>query len=156
MIAFVVLCLAQASPPSQLPESTQRALESSSTFGDALTRMLWMLGITVLVLLLLARFLPKWLGVRVRARNRGLIRVVESQVLEPRKSIYLVRVVDQFFLLGTSDQRIEVLAGGDLEPETLARLEAATRDSEAANDFLSRVDSRSAAPSQSTSAARDA
>lgn len=155
MIAFVVLCLAQASAPSQLPEATQRALESSSTFGDALTRMLWMLGLTVLALLLLARFLPKWLGVRVGPRNRGLIRIVESQVLEPRKSIYLVRVVDQFFLLGTSDQRIEVLAGGDLEPETLARLEAATRESGVASDFLARVDSRTAPSSQSTSAPSD-
>ena len=155
MIEWLVVCLAQANAPSQLPESTQRALESSSTFGDALTRMLWMLGIAVAVLLLLARFLPKWLGVRVGPRNRGLIRIVESQVLEPRKSIYLVRVVDQFFLLGTSDQRVDVLAGGDLEPETLAKLEAATRDSGAASDFLARVDARSAAPPQSTSTASD-
>lgn len=116
----VVAFLAQ----ENLPEGAKKAVESAPSFGDALTRMVWMLAITTLLLVVVAKYLPRWLGAAQRPASRGLIRVIEARPLEPRKTLYLVQVVDQFYLLGSSDQRIDVLAGGDFEPATLEKLAA--------------------------------
>jgi flagellar biosynthetic protein FliO len=105
-----------------LPAGTKNALDAAPSFGEALTRMVWMLAITILLLVVVAKYLPKWLGAAQRPASRGLIKVIEARSLEPRKTLYLVQVVDQYYLLGSSDQRIEVLAGGDFEPATLERL----------------------------------
>lgn len=107
-----------------LPEGARKAVESAPSFGDALTRMVWMLAITTLLLVAVAKYLPRWLGAAQRPASRGLIKVIEARPLEPRKTLYLVQVVDQFYLLGSSEQRIDVLAGGDFEPATLEKLVA--------------------------------
>ena len=71
--------------------------------------------------IILAKFLQRWTGVARRplTRNR-LIEVIEYHRLEPRKGIYLVRVAGNYFLIGSTHDRLETLSGGALDADTLA------------------------------------
>lgn len=143
MNTFVVLLVALAvGAQENLPDGAKGVVESAPSFGDALSRMVWMLAITTLLLVVVAKYLPRWLGAAQRPPSRGLIKIIEARPLEPRKTLYLVQVADQFYLLGSSDQRIEVLAGGDFEPATLEKLASASSNlsaSRAAPAFVERL-----------------
>jgi flagellar biogenesis protein FliO len=68
-----------------------------------------------------AKFLPLFLGKpRLAGAGGKMIDVVESYRLEPRKSIYLVRVGGQYFLLGSTGDRLDTLAGTPLDGEKIA------------------------------------
>lgn len=91
------------------------------SYGEALKHMVIALLAIIAGLLLVAKFLPQFLG-KPRAPGAGgkMIEVVESYRLEPRKSIYLVRVAGQYFLLGSTGDRLDTLAGGPLDGEKVA------------------------------------
>jgi flagellar biogenesis protein FliO len=55
-----------------------------------------------------------------RAPADGPIQMVARYPLEPKKSIYLVRVGSQVFLLGTSEGQMEYLTG--IEPENATQI----------------------------------
>lgn len=53
--------------------------------------------------------LPFW-GLNAGAAETSQIEVIERKVLEPRKTLYLVKVFDdQYWLLGATDTQIEAL-----------------------------------------------
>ncbi len=122
-----ILLLASIAIQDGVPEKTTKAIEATS-YADSLTRMLWVLAIMVVLLFAAGRFLPRFLGQRFPLASRGLIKVIERRPLEPRRSLCLVQVVDQFYLLGVTDQRIDVLAGGDFDPSTLEHLARVASD----------------------------
>jgi len=56
-----------------------------------------------------------FLKLPVAQQEESLIEVVERKVLEPRKTIYLLRIFDeQYWLVGTTDSGIETL--GQVQP----------------------------------------
>lgn len=120
--------------PLTLARETSLVPQAGPTL-DALGGFGWLLAKTLLVLaILLAALLlaSKWLMRKLRQRPFGgrgkLIEVVEIHPLEPRKYLYLVRVAGQFFLIGSSEGRLQTLAGGPLDADALAAaLEAARK-----------------------------
>jgi len=107
---------------SAVPAPTTAAkdpLEDVPSYGAALVRMVVVLVSILVALLLLARFLPRWLG-RPASLGRGdAIKVIDSLSLEPRKRIYLIKVGEQFFLVGTSETGVHMLADKALDPAAL-------------------------------------
>jgi flagellar biogenesis protein FliO len=101
--------------------TTRDPLSDLPSYGEALKHMVIALLAIIAALLLVAKFLPRFLG-KPRTAGAGgkMIDVVESYRLEPRKSIYLVRVAGQYFLLGSTGDRLDTLAGGPLDGEKVA------------------------------------
>ena len=81
--------------------------------------MLMVLGGIILALLVLARVLAARGGRRLLASRGNVVEVVEVTRLEPRKSIYVIKVAGKFFLIGTTESGIQVLAGGPLDQEAV-------------------------------------
>jgi flagellar biogenesis protein FliO len=99
------------------------------SYGEMVRHTAYTLVAIIVVFAFAAKYLPRWLG-RTRFMPRGkLIQVIERHALEPRKTVYLLKVADQYFLVGSTGDRIETLAGGPLDQETirqrLAELERA-------------------------------
>ena len=86
-------------------------------YGELLTGSLTLvLGVMALAIVLVGG--ARWLGRRA-ASGRGRARwmeVVARLPLEPRRSLYVVRVREQTLLLGTSEQGVTLLR--ELPPET--------------------------------------
>jgi flagellar biosynthetic protein FliO len=95
-------------------------LSDLPSYGEAVKHMVIALLAIIAALLLVAKLLPKFLGTRPAAAAGRMIDVVESYRLEPRKSIYLVRVGGQYFLLGSTGDRLDTLAGAPLDGEKIA------------------------------------
>ncbi len=91
------------------------------SYGEALVRMVVVLVTILVALLLLARFLPRWLGKSLAVGRGGTIKVIDSLALEPRKRVYLIQVGGQYFLIGTSESGVHVLADKSLDGEQLAQ-----------------------------------
>jgi len=109
-------------PASTSARAARDPLSDLPTYGAAIRRAFYVLLAIVGGLLLISKVLPKFLGVARahRPRNTKLLGVVESHRIEPRKSLYLVRVGEQFFLVGSTGDRLELLSGGAIDHERLA------------------------------------
>lgn len=103
------------------------------SYTDKFLRMLYTLGAMVLALFLVAKFLPRLLKSKSGAGDGGLfggltgtgrrMQVVERVRLDARKSLCLVRVGGRYLLLGVSDQRVERIAGEELDVAALRALD---------------------------------
>jgi flagellar biogenesis protein FliO len=61
-----------------------------------------------------------------QAVSEGRIEVIERKVLEPRKTLYLVRIFDdQYWLIGTTDTSIEAL--GQVQPPGYLKADEANK-----------------------------
>lgn len=108
-------------PVAQARPAARDPLNNLPSYGQMLRRTAWTLFAIVAGLILIAKFLPKWLNQgRLMPRGGKLIEVVESHRLEPRKAIHLIRVAGQYFLVGSAGDRLETLAGGPLDQERVA------------------------------------
>ena len=99
-------------------------LRDLPSYASAIWRMVISLVTIIVGLLIAAGLLSRWLKRHPNARGGRLIQVVERHRLEPRKSIYLVRIAGQYLLLGASEGGLQTLAGGNIDQETI---EAALR-----------------------------
>jgi flagellar biogenesis protein FliO len=50
------------------------------------------------------------------------MQVVETYRLEPRKTLYLIKLADQYLLIGSTADRLETLAGAPLDQEKIAAI----------------------------------
>ncbi len=91
----------------------------SSGFAEAFIRMLLVLGSIIAVLLLLRIFLPRFLNPKKSHPSSNLIQVVDTHQLEPRKTLYLVKVADQYILIGSTGDRLTNLTGQSIDPRKL-------------------------------------
>ncbi|MEM7204175.1 MAG: flagellar biosynthetic protein FliO [Planctomycetota bacterium] len=101
------------SGPATPPLGEGPSLEDLPAYGDALLQMLIVLAILVGVLYLAGRFLPALLE-RRRPRSSaggGKLEIIETLRLEPRKTLYLVRMLDDYVLLGATEGQIVNLTG---------------------------------------------
>jgi flagellar biogenesis protein FliO len=99
------------------------------SYGEMVRHTAYTLVAIIVLFAFAAKYLPRWLG-RTSFMPRGkLIQVIERHALEPKKTVYLLKVADQYFLVGSTGDRIETLAGGSLDQEAirqrLAELERA-------------------------------
>jgi flagellar biogenesis protein FliO len=71
--------------------------------------MLVLAGVLAIAYVTLRFGLPRFFGLRGSAR--GPIETVARYRLEPKKTLYLVKVGSQMFLIGTSEGQVEYLTG---------------------------------------------
>jgi len=81
-------------------------------------------GVLVLAFVTLKVILPRMFGMRSPAR--GPIRVLANYALEPRRTLYLVEVASEVFLLATGESGVSYLAA--VPPEKVAEALAASRE----------------------------
>ncbi|MEM7624468.1 MAG: flagellar biosynthetic protein FliO [Planctomycetota bacterium] len=93
-------------------------------YGSALARMLIVLAIMVAGLLVLAKFLPRWLNTRgLPRRGDSHIQVIDRVQLEPRRSLYLVQLGGQHYFLGSSETGIHLLREQPIDSQSLEGLD---------------------------------
>lgn len=114
-------------------EWTERASDPSegslSDFGGALLEMFFVLSLVcLLVYLLLGKLLPRLMRVPQPTAPRGLMKVVDRLALDQRRSILVISVGQDYFLVGASEGGIHLISR--LDTEALApALESASRPS---------------------------
>jgi flagellar biogenesis protein FliO len=113
-----------SSPPRPALTPARDPFKDLPSYGQLLRRTAWTLLAIIAGLILAAKILPRWLlnkaGIVPRGGAGKMIEVVESHRLEPRKAIYLIRVAGQYFLVASTGDRLETLAGGPLDQEKIA------------------------------------
>ena len=121
-LPLLVIAIAWSTAYGQSPATrpTHDPLPNLPSYGDALRRMLVSLAGIVAVLLVLAKVLPRFLGRTPFTPRSRLVQVMETYRLEPRKTLYLVKIADQYLLIGATADRLETLAGGPLDQEKIA------------------------------------
>lgn len=85
---------------------------------SAAIRMIWGLSLVLGILLIIYALLRKRLSFLYGGKGKGAITIVEMRHLMPRKSLCLVRVRGQEFLLGLGQEQISLLAALPPTPET--------------------------------------
>ena len=104
------LIVAQAYPQEILNPPEGSSATELPDYGSALARMLIVLAIMVGGLLVLAKFLPRWLNGRgLPGRGKSHIQVIDRVQLEPRRSLYLVKLGGQVYFLGSSETGVQLL-----------------------------------------------
>ena len=84
------------------------ATEPDSTFSAPL-RLIWGLLIVLGILFIIYGLMKKKMSF-LNVSEKGIIKIVEVRHLPPKKSLYLVEVRGQEFLLGAGQDRIELIA----------------------------------------------
>jgi flagellar biogenesis protein FliO len=125
MLTFLAWAQALPGAPDPLPPSHSAFLEYAEV-------LFVLAGVLLLAYALLRLGLPRMLG--MTAPGDSPIRVVARQGLEPRKTLYLVNVGSQLFLLGTAESQVQCLTA--IEPENASTiLAAAGREPVRTKDF---------------------
>ena len=114
--AIALSVQAQSTRPARDP------LSGLPSYGEMLRRTFYALLAIIGCLVLAAKILPRWLNkARILPKSK-LIEVVEFHRLEPRKGVYLLRVAGQYYLVASTDNRLETLAGAPLDQQKLDEL----------------------------------
>ena len=109
---------AAAQAPAALPAEEATPLPAAGDPGDGVApgpvistwdfvRMVLLLAAVVAAIYVLSLVLRKVAGGRVE--DRGLIRVLDSKTLAPGRSLHLVRVADQTYLVGCSERSVSMV-----------------------------------------------
>lgn len=109
---------AAAQAPAALPAEEATPLPAAGDPGDGVApgpmistwdfvRMVLLLAAVVAAIYVLFLVLRKVAGGRVE--ERGLIRVLDSRTLAPGRSLHLVRVADQTWLVGCSERSVSMV-----------------------------------------------
>lgn len=107
MTTWLACLLQAASPAQELGSVTGQALE--------LVRVLFILAAVVLLAYVAVRhWLPRVTG--LRNLEAGPIQILARTPLEPKKSLYLLKVGSEILLVGTSENQLHFLKA--LDPET--------------------------------------
>lgn len=85
---------------------SQAPLPSPSSYGEMVLISLAMVAVVGVGALVVTRSLGAWRG----AARGGLLEVVARLPLEPRRSLYVVRVAERTLLLGTSEMGLSMLS----------------------------------------------
>lgn len=124
-------------------EKTSTA-DASDMFG-ALLQMVLVLGVVcALAYLLLGKVLPKIMRVQTPTAPHRMLEIVDRLPLDPRRSIMVIKLGGRFFLVGATEQGINLLSRLETEEveEALATA-AARRDSTSLSRFAGNLLSRS-------------
>lgn len=89
--------------------------DGSTLINDSL-RLTWGLLIVLAVMFVIYLLAKKRLAL-LQGGGKGVIKIVETRHLMPKKTLFLVQVRGQEFLLGSGSDRIELIARLDGRPE---------------------------------------
>jgi flagellar biogenesis protein FliO len=118
-VAALSVLLIATSASAQTSRPAHDPLSGLPSYGEMLRRTFYALLAIIGCLVLAAKILPRWLNKgRVFPKSK-LIEVVEFHRLEPRKGVYLLRVAGQYYLVASTDNRLETLAGAPLDQQKL-------------------------------------
>ncbi len=95
-------------------------LDDFPSFGWVFVKMMVVLCGIIAGLLILAKWLLPRLGARGAIAASSVIEVVDVARIEPRRTVYLIRVGGQFRLVGSSENGLHNLADGALNQEAIA------------------------------------
>ncbi|MBK6689912.1 MAG: FliO/MopB family protein [Deltaproteobacteria bacterium] len=85
--------------------------EESPGFGAAFFQMVMVLaGVVALAYLILAKLLPKVMRIEAPIAPRRLLTVIDRLPLDQRRSIMVLKMAGQYFLIGAGDGGIELLS----------------------------------------------
>lgn len=85
------------------------------SFGAMFAKTMVALVIIIALAFLVIKFLiPKML--QIRRKSGSVIQVLDFQPLEPRKSIYVVRIEDKKIAVGVSEQSVTKLCEWEYKP----------------------------------------
>ena len=96
-----------------LPTTADPLPPSHSGFLEFFEVLFILAGVLLLAYALLRLGLPRMFG--MAGTGSGPIQIVARQALEPRKTLYLVNVGSQVFLLGTAENQVQYLTVIDPE-----------------------------------------
>ena len=96
-----------------LPTTADPLPPSHSGFLEFFEVLFILAGVLLLAYALLRLGLPRMFG--MAGSGSGPIQIVARQALEPRKTLYLVNVGSQVFLLGTAENQVQYLTVIDPE-----------------------------------------
>jgi len=109
----------EAEEVRRLAEQTQPSADPGArTMGaQLLSTMFMMVAICALAYLVLGKLLPKVMGLSVAGRRAmvgtaptGVLQVVDRLALDPRRALIVVKVGEEHFLIGMTDQAMTRLA----------------------------------------------
>jgi flagellar protein FliO/FliZ len=96
-------------------ESALCATETDTPFSATL-RLIWGLLVVLGILFIIYGLMKKKMSF-LHMPEKGIIKIVEVRHLVPKKSLYLVEVRGQEFLLGAGHDRIDLIAALDRSPK---------------------------------------
>jgi flagellar protein FliO/FliZ len=96
-------------------ETALCATEPDSAFSTPL-RLIWGLLIVLGILFIIYGLMKKKMSF-LHLSEKGIIKIVEVRHLPPKKSLYLVEVRGQEFLLGAGHDRVELIAAINRDPK---------------------------------------
>jgi flagellar protein FliO/FliZ len=97
-------------------ENALCATEPDGAFSAPL-RLIWGLLIVLGILFIIYGLMKKKMSF-LNVSEKGIIKIVEVRHLPPKKSLYLVEVRGQEFLLGAGQDRIELIAAVNRDPKS--------------------------------------
>ena len=121
---------------NKYPKLNNNGLQSHYSFNpdedsNSLLELLFRTLFALAIVCLLAYFILNKIALRfgglanldTRSKNTRLLQVVERLTLEPRRSLFIVKTQDQYFLVGSSEQGLQLLSKLELDetPETLEK-----------------------------------
>jgi flagellar biosynthetic protein FliO len=74
------------------------------------------LGAVLLLIVVLAVLLRRYQGIKLTGKQRQMM-VLETLSLSPRRALHLVKVGEQVFFIGATDQAITLLSETELSPD---------------------------------------
>jgi len=83
--------------------------QSTLDFGVLFFKMLGALGAVTVFAILVLKFLVPRLSFAKRYHEEKMFNVISRYQLEPKKSLYLVKVSEKYLVLGVSDSAIQTL-----------------------------------------------
>jgi flagellar protein FliO/FliZ len=83
---------------------------------SATLRLVWGLLVVLGILFIIYGLMKKKMSF-LQTPGKGLIKIVEVRHLMPKKSLYLVEIRGQEFLLGAGQDRIDLIAAIDRNPD---------------------------------------
>lgn len=85
--------------------------EKERTFAQAMVQMVFMLAaVCALAYAILGRLLPRLLRIEVPTAQRRIMTVVDRLPVDQRRSIIVLRVADQHYLVGIAEQGISLIS----------------------------------------------
>ncbi|MEQ8273146.1 MAG: flagellar biosynthetic protein FliO [Deltaproteobacteria bacterium] len=132
-----------------LAEAESADVEKTSTadatemFGALVQMVLVLAVVCALAYLLLGKVLPKLMRVQTPTAPHRMLEVVDRLPLDPRRSIMVIKLGERFFLVGATEQGINLLSRLETEEvEDALASAAARRDSTSLSRFAGNLLSR--------------
>ena len=112
----------------------EREDDAVSLWPTFVRTVVMLTAVCLLAYLLLGKLLPKILQIEPPSANRRLMKVVDRLALDQKRSIMIIQLGDEFFMVGAAEQNITLMS--KLDAEHVERLLA---ESDGPNPALTRL-----------------